>query len=89
MANYNCRDLVASVPFFVGADANFVTRVVTLLEFEVFQPGDTIIQEGTFGDRMFFIQQGIVDIITSDGVVATSLSDGSYFGGKDICYFSK
>ncbi|XP_041464539.1 potassium/sodium hyperpolarization-activated cyclic nucleotide-gated channel 2-like [Lytechinus variegatus] len=87
VANYNCRDLVASVPFFVGADANFVTRVVTLLEFEVFQPGDTVIQEGTFGDRMFFIQQGIVDIIMSDGVIATSLSDGSYFG--EICLLTR
>nr|XP_054755743.1 potassium/sodium hyperpolarization-activated cyclic nucleotide-gated channel 2-like [Lytechinus pictus] len=87
VANYNCRDLVASVPFFVGADANFVTRVVTLLEFEVFQPSDTVIQEGTFGDRMFFIQQGIVDIIMSDGVIATSLSDGSFFG--EICLLTR
>ncbi|XP_072166800.1 potassium/sodium hyperpolarization-activated cyclic nucleotide-gated channel 2-like [Diadema setosum] len=87
VANYNCRDLVASVPFFVGADGNFVTRVVTLLEFEVFQPGDIVIQEGTFGDRMFFIQQGIVDIVMSDGVIATSLSDGSYFG--EICLLTR
>ncbi|NP_999729.1 hyperpolarization-activated (Ih) channel [Strongylocentrotus purpuratus] len=87
VANYNCRDLVASVPFFVGADSNFVTRVVTLLEFEVFQPADYVIQEGTFGDRMFFIQQGIVDIIMSDGVIATSLSDGSYFG--EICLLTR
>ena len=33
------------------------------------------------GTQMYFIQEGIVDIITSDGEVATSLSDGSYFGG--------
>ena len=34
------------------------------------------------GTKMFFIQEGIVDIVTSDGEVATSLSDGSYFGGN-------
>ena len=34
------------------------------------------------GTKMYFIQEGIVDIVTSDGEVATSLSDGSYFGGK-------
>ncbi|XP_033634131.1 potassium/sodium hyperpolarization-activated cyclic nucleotide-gated channel 2-like [Asterias rubens] len=83
VANYNCRELVACVPFFSVADPNFVSRVVILLKFEVFQPGDYIIREGTYGDRMFFIQQGVVDVITSDGEVATSLSDGSYFG--EIC----
>ena len=36
------------------------------------------------GTKMFFIQEGIVDIIMSDGEVATSLSDGSYFGGEDM-----
>ena len=82
VANYNCRELVASVPFFQNADPNFVSRVVVLLKFEVFQPGDFIVREGTFGDRMFFIQQGVVDIITSGGEIATTLSDGSYFGGK-------
>lgn len=37
--NYNCRSLVASVPFFANADTNFVSDVVTKLRYEVFQPG--------------------------------------------------
>jgi CRP-like cAMP-binding protein len=55
---------------------------VTKLRFEVFQPGDQIIHEGTIGDKMYFIQEGVVDIIKSDGQVLTTLSDGSYFGGQ-------
>ena len=82
IVNYNCRSLVASVPFFTHADPNFVTDVVTKLEYEVFQPGDYIIKEGTIGTKMYFIQEGIVDIVTKNGEVATSLSDGSYFGGR-------
>ncbi|XP_076356642.1 potassium/sodium hyperpolarization-activated cyclic nucleotide-gated channel 2-like [Tachypleus tridentatus] len=81
--NYNCRELVASVPFFSNADQNFVNDVVTKLHYEVFQPGDRIIKEGTLGNKMYFIQEGIVDIVMSNGEVATSLSDGSYFG--EIC----
>ncbi|XP_045469936.1 potassium/sodium hyperpolarization-activated cyclic nucleotide-gated channel 2 isoform X3 [Harmonia axyridis] len=81
--NYNCRSLVASVPFFANADSNFVSDVVTKLKYEVFQPGDIIIKEGTIGSKMYFIQEGIVDIVMSNGEVATSLSDGSYFG--EIC----
>ena len=80
--NHNCRSLVASVPFFTNADNHFVSEVVSKLEFEVFQTGDFIIREGNMGSKMYFIQEGIVDVITKDGEVATSLSDGSYFGGK-------
>lgn len=36
------------------------------------------------GSKMYFIQEGIVDVITTEGEVATSLSDGSYFGGKSL-----
>jgi len=45
--------------------------------------GDIIIKEGTIGSKMYFIQEGIVDIVMANGEVATSLSDGSYFG--EIC----
>eukprot|EP00094_Tigriopus_californicus_P003060 TCALIF_02947-PA protein Name:"Similar to Hcn4 Potassium/sodium hyperpolarization-activated cyclic nucleotide-gated channel 4 (Rattus norvegicus)" AED:0.12 eAED:0.14 QI:2146/0.5/0.64/0.88/0.75/0.76/17/172/761 len=81
--NFNCRSLVAAVPFFANADPQFVSSVVTKLKYEVFQPGDIIIKEGTIGTKMYFIQEGIVDIVMSHGEVATSLSDGSYFG--EIC----
>ncbi|CAD5125844.1 DgyrCDS14043 [Dimorphilus gyrociliatus] len=83
IVNFNCRALVASVPFFTHADPNFVSDVVTKLQYEVFQPGDLVIKEGTIGTKMYFIQEGIVDIVTKNGEVATSLSDGSYFG--EIC----
>ena len=67
-------------------------------------PGDVIIKEGCVGTKMYFIQEGIVDIVMNNGEVAstmdltianampnkpwisqvaTSLSDGSYFG--EIC----
>lgn len=75
------------MPFFANADPNFVSDVVTKLHFEVFQPGDIIIREGTIGNKMYFIQEGIVDIIKSNGEVLTTLSDGSYFG--EICLLTK
>ena len=87
VVNHNCRALVASVPFFTNADPAFVSEMVSKLRFEVYQPGDYIIKEGTIGTQMYFIQEGIVDVITSDGEVATSLSDGSYFGGTVSVFF--
>lgn len=63
------RSLVASVPFFANADSNFVSDVVTKLKYEVFQPGDIIIKEGTIGTKMYFIQEGVVDIVMANGEV--------------------
>ncbi|XP_043936147.1 potassium/sodium hyperpolarization-activated cyclic nucleotide-gated channel 3 [Protopterus annectens] len=84
--NFNCRNLVANMPLFANADPNFVTGMLTKLRFEVFQPGDYIIREGTVGKKMYFIQHGVVSILTK-GNKETKLSDGSYFG--EICLLTR
>ncbi|XP_029904593.1 potassium/sodium hyperpolarization-activated cyclic nucleotide-gated channel 4 [Myripristis murdjan] len=84
--NFNCRKLVASMPLFANADPNFVTSMLTKLRFEVFQPGDYIIREGTIGKKMYFIQHGVVSVLTK-GNKETKLSDGSYFG--EICLLTR
>ncbi|KFU83955.1 Potassium/sodium hyperpolarization-activated cyclic nucleotide-gated channel 4, partial [Chaetura pelagica] len=84
--NFNCRNLVANMPLFANADPNFVTAMLTKLRFEVFQPGDFIIREGTVGKKMYFIQHGVVSILTK-GNKETKLSDGSYFG--EICLLTR
>ncbi|GLD69736.1 potassium/sodium hyperpolarization-activated cyclic nucleotide-gated channel 2 [Lates japonicus] len=80
IVNFNCRKLVASMPLFANADPNFVTAMLTKLRFEVFQPGDYIIREGTIGKKMYFIQHGVVSVLTK-GSIGMKLMDGSYFGG--------
>lgn len=72
---------MAAVPFFSAADPDFVSDVVTKLEYEVFQPGDIIIRVGTVGTKMYFIQEGHVAVVTATGNVAATLSEGCYFGG--------
>ncbi|KAM4593699.1 potassium/sodium hyperpolarization-activated cyclic nucleotide-gated channel 4 [Odontesthes bonariensis] len=84
--NFNCRKLVASMPLFANADPNFVTSMLTKLKFEVFQPGDYIIREGTIGKKMYFIQHGVVSVLTK-GNKETKLSDGCYFG--EICLLTR
>nr|O70507.2 RecName: Full=Potassium/sodium hyperpolarization-activated cyclic nucleotide-gated channel 4; AltName: Full=Brain cyclic nucleotide-gated channel 3; Short=BCNG-3 [Mus musculus] len=84
--NFNCRKLVASMPLFANADPNFVTSMLTKLRFEVFQPGDYIIREGTIGKKMYFIQHGVVSVLTK-GNKETRLADGSYFG--EICLLTR
>ncbi|CAB1334532.1 unnamed protein product, partial [Coregonus sp. 'balchen'] len=52
IVSFNCRSLVAHMPLFANADPNFVTAVLTKLRFEVFQPNDLIIREGTMGRKI-------------------------------------
>ncbi|GAU89031.1 hypothetical protein RvY_01629 [Ramazzottius varieornatus] len=91
--NYNCRDLVSSVPFFSHADPNFVTAIITKLKYEFFLPDDIIVREGTLGNKMYFIQEGLVEIYMEakepggQSKIITCLSDGSYFG--EICLLTR
>ena len=55
--NYNCRALVASVPFFVNADPAFVSEVVTKLQYEVFQPGKGVFKEKELLVKMIQVTQ--------------------------------
>ena len=78
--------MIKIVPFFEDAEEAFINSVITRLSFEVFLPGDYIVRQGSFGSKMYFIQQGMVDIIAPNGRVATTLHDGSYFGGVFCMY---
>ena len=84
ICRFNCQELVRSVPFLAGASESFISSIITKLNFEVYLPRDVIITYGTVGHQMYFIQSGVVDVVTKDGFVITTLSDGSYFGGMHI-----
>ncbi|KAM8827707.1 potassium/sodium hyperpolarization-activated cyclic nucleotide-gated channel 1 [Spinachia spinachia] len=86
IVNFNCRKLVATMPLFANADPNFVTGMLSKLKFEVFQPNDYIIREGTVGKKMYFIQHGVASVITKFNK-EMKLTDGSYFG--EICLLTK
>ena len=64
-----------------------MTAVLTKLKFEVYLKDEYIVRAGTKGDRMYFIQTGVVDVLTDDEEVATSLSSGSHFG--EICLLTE
>lgn len=69
------------MPLFTHADPSFVTAVLTKLRFEVFQPGDLVVREGSVGRKMYFIQHGLLSVLAR-GARDTRLTDGSYFGGQ-------
>ena len=81
--SHNCRDLINTVPFLQNASTQFTTAVLTKLRFEVFLKGEFIVHAGAKGDKMYFIRTGVVEVLSDNGEVATTLSDGAHFG--EIC----
>ncbi|RNA33572.1 potassium sodium hyperpolarization-activated cyclic nucleotide-gated channel 2 isoform X2 [Brachionus plicatilis] len=85
--NHNCRSLISSAPLFAQADQNFISDLLTKLNFEVYQPGDMICREGTIGTKMYFIQEGKINVLKTNNEIITTLGDGSFFG--EICLLTR
>ena len=84
---HNVSQLLHAVPFFSNGSREFLDDIVGKLKFEVYLNGEYICETGRKGDKMYFIQKGIVDVLTKDGELATSLGDGSHFGGTKKLQF--
>ncbi|XP_068741021.1 potassium/sodium hyperpolarization-activated cyclic nucleotide-gated channel 2-like [Montipora capricornis] len=84
---HNVSQLLHAVPFFSNGSREFLDDIVGKLKFEVYLNGEYICETGRKGDKMYFIQKGIVDVLTKDGELATSLGDGSHFG--EICLLTE
>jgi len=73
------KDILERVPLFKNASEIFIREVIQLLEPLVFIPGDYLIRQGEFGDCMYFISSGEIEVLVNDIKVAT-LGAGAFFG---------
>lgn len=75
------NDLVTTVPFFCNCGKEFLTDVILRLKAQTLSPGDYLYEAGEYGDSMFFLIKGSVEVVLDDkhGVFA-ELKEGSFFG---------
>jgi hypothetical protein len=73
------RTLLEKVALFRGASELFIREVVQLLQPMVFLPDDDIIRQGEYGDCMYFLTKGDVEVLVNEVRVA-ALGQGSPFG---------
>lgn len=73
------KEILEKVSLFHGADDFFIREVIEKLEHIVFLPGDFVIRQGEFGDCMYFLSTGRVEVIVDEKKVAL-LTEGSPFG---------
>jgi voltage-gated potassium channel len=75
------RDFIERAPLFQGASHELVREIALQLHPVVFTPGDFIFRAGQYGNNMYFISRGTVEIIAPDGTtVLRTLTDGHFFG---------
>jgi voltage-gated potassium channel len=73
------RSIIEKVELFHNANEIFVREIVQLLHGIVFLPGDDIIEQGEYGDCMYFLSNGDVEVLVNGTRVAV-LGQGSPFG---------
>jgi hypothetical protein len=73
------REIIEKVSLFREAGDLFIREIVQLLRPLVFLPDDFIITQGEFGDCMYFLSSGQVEVLVNGKQVA-SLGPGSPFG---------
>ena len=73
------RTILSKVSLFRNAHEIFIREIVQLLRPIVFLPGDYIIRQGEFGDCMYFLSSGDVEVLVGESKIA-QLGAGSPFG---------
>jgi hypothetical protein len=73
------RAILEKVSLFKNANEIFIREIVQLLRPMVFLPDDYIIRQGEYGDCMYFLSNGDVEVLVNSVRVA-SLGQGSPFG---------
>jgi voltage-gated potassium channel len=76
---YLNRSILEKVSLFKNANEIFIREIVQLLQPLVFLPDDYIIRQGEYGDCMYFLSNGDVEVVVN-GVRVASLGQGSPFG---------
>ena len=87
IALYLNKDVIRKVPFLKSASESFISVLVRLLKSEVCAPSEWVIKYGDIGKEMYFINSGIVSVISADGSrIFNVLGPGSFFGEYALLY---
>ncbi|MEO5340656.1 MAG: ion transporter [Magnetococcus sp. MYC-9] len=72
--------MIQQVPLFRETSRECLSAFAGVLISEIFNPGQDIVEYGTTGKEMYFLQHGIVEVLTAEGYPVTRLRDNSFFG---------
>ncbi|XP_057651983.1 potassium/sodium hyperpolarization-activated cyclic nucleotide-gated channel 2-like [Diorhabda carinulata] len=80
------KSLIRSVNILKKLTNQQLMDLIQALVPEIFLPNDCIIQSGTVGNSMFFINSGTVAVYTHSGKEVCHLQEGDYFGEVSLIF---
>lgn len=80
---YLNRDMLMKVDLFKNSQDLFVREAMQMLKPLIYLPKDYIIREGEYGDCMYFLSSGEVEVLVNDNQVA-KLGPGATFGETSL-----
>jgi CRP-like cAMP-binding protein len=80
---YLNRDMLMKVDLFKNAEDLFVREAIQMLKPLIYLPKDYIIRQGEYGDCMYFLSSGEIEVLVNDKQVA-KLGPGSTFGETSL-----
>jgi len=63
LALYQHQEMILKVPLFKELDPVEILSIVQKLKTSIYMPGDKIIREGERGTEMFFVQEGVAEML--------------------------
>lgn len=80
---YLNRDMLMKVDLFKNSQELFVREAIQMLKPLIYLPEDYIIREGEYGDCMYFLSSGEIEVLVNNSQVA-KLGPGSTFGETSL-----
>lgn len=71
---------VAQVTIFQECQPEFLHDLVLKMKAYIFTPGDSICRKGEVAREMFIIADGILEVLSENGKVLTTMKAGDFFG---------
>lgn len=76
------KDIIESVPLFQGTELGFTKMLSLYIQPLLVPKGEYIVRKGDIGEEMFFINKGVVEVVSEHEVpiVFDTMSPGRFFG---------
>ncbi|DBA00037.1 TPA: hypothetical protein N0F65_003703 [Lagenidium giganteum] len=77
------KDTIASIPFFLGCNEQFIIAITSLLEMVALPANTVIFEAGAFGDSMYVVNSGVLHVVVG-GTKVADVRKGGCFGEMAI-----
>jgi len=76
------KDIIESVPLFQGTELGFTKMLSLYIKPLLVPQGEYIVRKGDIGEEMFFINKGIVEVVSEheNPIIFDTMSPGRFFG---------